>query len=123
MTHEPECQNYIDSVSEVEKPRPSECMFCLIAKEAYHRGREDEQTKFVKWTNDAIDASERAKEYQRGREDAAQEILMEPTVVMFDEEHPNGDLWMRRNDAYAAARGDDGWHIKDYLDASREDRL
>lgn len=44
--------------------------------------------------------------YQRGREDAAQEILMEPTVAMFDEEHPNGDFWMRRNDAYAAARGD-----------------
>lgn len=43
--------------------------------------------------------------YQRGREDAAQEILTEPTVVMFDEEHPNGDLWLRRNDAYAAARG------------------
>lgn len=95
MTHEPECQNYIDSASEVEKPRPSECMFCLIAKEAYHRGRED----------------------------AAQEILTEPTVVMFDEEHPNGDLWMRRNDAHAAARGDGGWHIKDYLDASREERL
>ena len=44
--------------------------------------------------------------YQRGREDAAQEILTEPTVVMFDEEHPNGDCWLRRNDAYVAARGD-----------------
>ena len=47
---------------------------CHELRAAYQRGRADEQAKFAKWTNAAIDDSERAKEYQRGCEDAAQAV-------------------------------------------------